>query len=167
MEVRRHCGFRDFGDLGAQFRLNRWLYALCRTGTDRPGILFDRVTTWLIAQKVLLPAEMTLERHVARLRSRIEERVWKILTAAASLETRSKLESLLLVADGGHLSLLDRDPTAFARLTNLLRDNPVHLNITSFGLTKPSESKNPSRRLVYLMRSPCGQFPRINPNGVF
>jgi hypothetical protein len=45
---------------------------------------------------------------VARLRSRIEERVWKILTAAASLETRSKLESLLLVADGEHQSLLDR-----------------------------------------------------------
>jgi hypothetical protein len=45
----RHCGFRDFGDPGAQFRLNRWLYAL-----DRPGVLFDRATTWLIAQKVLL-----------------------------------------------------------------------------------------------------------------
>ena len=39
----RHCGFRDFGDPGAQFRLNRWLYAL-----DRPGVLFDRATTWLI-----------------------------------------------------------------------------------------------------------------------
>jgi hypothetical protein len=87
MEVRRHCGFRDFGDLGAQFRLNRWLYALCWTGTDRPGVLFDRATTWLIAQKVLLPAVTTLERHVPRLRSRIEERVRKILTAAASLET--------------------------------------------------------------------------------
>jgi hypothetical protein len=55
MEVRRHCGFRDFGDLGAQFRLNRRLYALCWTGTHRPGVLFDRATTWLIAQKVLLP----------------------------------------------------------------------------------------------------------------
>jgi hypothetical protein len=43
-EIRRHCAFRDFGDPGAQFRLNRWLYALCWTGTDRPGVLFDRVT---------------------------------------------------------------------------------------------------------------------------
>ena len=117
MEVRRHCGFRDFGDLEAQVRLNRRLYALCWTGTHRPGVLFDRATTWLLAQKVLLPAVTTLERHVGRLRSPIEERVWKILTAAASLETRSKLESLLLVADGGHQSLLDRDPTAFVRLT--------------------------------------------------
>jgi TnpA family transposase len=107
-EIRRHCGFRDFGDPGAQFRLNRWLYALCWTGTDRPGVLFDRATTWLIAQKVLLPAVTTLERHVARLRSRVEERVWSMLTAAASPEARAKLETLLSIPEGGHQSLLDR-----------------------------------------------------------
>ena len=107
-EIRQHCGFRDFSDAGAQFRLNRWLYALCWTGTDRPGVLFDRATTWLIAQKVLLPAVTTLERHVARLRSRVEERVWSMLAAAASPGTRSKLEDLLAVPDGGHQSLLDR-----------------------------------------------------------
>ena len=95
------CGFRDFGDPGAQFRLNRWLYALCWTGTDRPGVLFDRATTWLIAQKVLLPAVTTLERHVARLRTRVEERVWSMLAAAASPETRSKLEALLSTRRAG------------------------------------------------------------------
>src|SRR5215831_12977040 len=87
-EIRRHCSFRDFTDPGAQFRLNRWLYALCWTGTDRPGVLLDRATTWLIAQKVLLPAVTTLEPHVARLRSRVEERVWSMLAAAASPGTR-------------------------------------------------------------------------------
>jgi TnpA family transposase len=107
-EIRRHCGFRDFGDSGAQFRLNRWLYALCWTGTDRPGVLFDRATTWLIAQKVLLPAVTTLERHVARLRARVEERVWSMLAAAAPPETRSKLEALLSIPESGHQSLLDR-----------------------------------------------------------
>jgi hypothetical protein len=107
-EIRRHCGFRDFGDAGAQFRLNRWLYAVCWTGTDRPGVLFDHATTWLIAQKILLPAVTTLERHVARLRSRVEERVWSMLAGAASPETRSKLEALLSIPEGGHQSLLDR-----------------------------------------------------------
>lgn len=107
-EIRRHCGFKDFGDLGALFRLNRWLYALCWTGTDRPGVLFDRATTWLITQKVLLPAVTTLERHIARLRNRVEERVWSMLAAVASPETRSKLETLLSASDGGHQSLLDR-----------------------------------------------------------
>ena len=42
VEIRRRYGFRDFSDISAQFRLNRWLYALCWTGTDRPGVLFDR-----------------------------------------------------------------------------------------------------------------------------
>ena len=77
-------------------------------GTDRPGVLFDRATTWLITQKVLLPAVTTLERHVARLRSRVEERVWSMLAAVATKETRSKLETLLSASDGGHQSLLDR-----------------------------------------------------------
>ncbi len=107
-EIRRHCGFCDFGDPGAQFRLNRWLYALCWTGTDRPGVLFDRATTWLIAQKVLLPAVTTLERHVARLRARVEERVWSMLAAAAAPENRSKLETLLSIPETGHQSLLDQ-----------------------------------------------------------
>jgi hypothetical protein len=98
----------DFSDPAGQFRLNRWLYALCWTGTDRPGVLFERATAWLVAQKVLLPAVTTLERHVARLRSRVEERVWSMLAAAATLETRCKLESLLAALDGGRQSLLDR-----------------------------------------------------------
>jgi len=50
----------------------------------------------------------TLERHVVRLRSRVEERAWSMLIAAASPESRSKLEALLLIQDGGHQSLLDR-----------------------------------------------------------
>ena len=66
-EIRRHYGFRDFSEATAQFRLNRWLYALCWTGTDRPSVLFDRATTWLISHKVLLPGVTVLERHVARI----------------------------------------------------------------------------------------------------
>jgi TnpA family transposase len=39
-EIRRHCGFREFGEASVQFRFNRWLYALCWTGTDRPCMMF-------------------------------------------------------------------------------------------------------------------------------
>ena len=107
-EIRRHCGFREFSDPAVQFRLNRWLYALCWTGTDRPGVLFDRATTWLLTQKVLLPAVTTLERQVARLRSRVEERIYRLLTRTADVTTRDRLESLLAVPEGSHQSLLDR-----------------------------------------------------------
>ena len=40
-EIRRHCGFRDFGDPGALFRLNRWLYALCWTQSCGRACLVD------------------------------------------------------------------------------------------------------------------------------
>ncbi len=107
-EIRHHYGFRDFSDAAAQFRLNRWLYALCWTGADRPGLLFDRVTTWLITHKVLLPGVTVLERHVARIRSRAQERVWSALTRGLSPDTKQKLETLLSVPAGGYHSILDR-----------------------------------------------------------
>jgi Domain of unknown function (DUF4158) len=45
VEIRERGGYKEFSDGSSQFRLNRWLYALCWTGTDRPGVLFDRSTT--------------------------------------------------------------------------------------------------------------------------
>jgi TnpA family transposase len=108
VEIRRRYGFRDFSDESARFRLNRWLYALCRTGTDRPGMLFDRAVAWLITHKVLLPGATVLERQVARIRNRAQERVWSLLTHGISAETTAKLEALLRIPDGGHVSVLDR-----------------------------------------------------------
>ena len=52
-EIRAGFGYREFTDGGARFRLARWLYALCWTGTDRPSVLFDRATAWLVTEKVL------------------------------------------------------------------------------------------------------------------
>jgi hypothetical protein len=89
-EIRQYYGYSDFSALRWQFRLNRWLYALCWTGTDRPGILFDRATLWLMTHKVLLPGVTVLERHVAHLRSRVQERIWALLSRALSLEVKAK-----------------------------------------------------------------------------
>lgn len=47
-EIRAGFGYREFTDGGARFRLAHWLYALCWTGTDRPSVLFDRATAWLV-----------------------------------------------------------------------------------------------------------------------
>src|SRR5271165_3515230 len=54
-EIRERYGYRDFSDEFAQWRLLRWLYALCWTGTHRPSALFDQATAWLVTHKVLLP----------------------------------------------------------------------------------------------------------------
>src|SRR5829696_6300776 len=68
--IRERYGYRAFTDSGIAFRLNRFLYALCWTGTDRPSALFDRAVAWLLSAKVLLPGLSVLERAVARVRSR-------------------------------------------------------------------------------------------------
>lgn len=99
---------RIFSDSSIQFRLNRWLYALCWTGTDQPGMLFERATAWLIAHKALLPGAIVLERHISRLRERVQERLWSSLIQGVSTEAKQKLEGLLDVQDGGHQSLVDR-----------------------------------------------------------
>jgi TnpA family transposase len=108
VEIREHGGYKEFSDGPTQFRLNRWLYALCWTGTDRQGVLFDRSTTWLITHKVLLPGATVLERHVARIRGRVQDRLWSSLILGVPPGVKQKLETLLTIPEGGHHSLLDR-----------------------------------------------------------
>jgi hypothetical protein len=108
VEIRERVGYVDFSDQATQFRLNRWLFALCWTGTERFSMLFDRATTWLITYKALLPGATVLERHVARIRLRVQERLWSSLVRGVSPEVRQKLDTLLAVPDGSHHSLLDR-----------------------------------------------------------
>ena len=113
-EIRRRYGYQAFTEPKVVFRLNRWLYALCWTGTDRPSVLFDRAVAWLLANKVVLPGLTILERAVARVRSRANERLWNRLTKQVTVEQRRRLEALLVVPDGVRISVLDR-----------LRDGPV------------------------------------------
>ena len=71
-------------------------------------MLFDRATVWLITHKVLLPGVTVLERQVARLRRRVQVRMWKSLVHKLSPEAKARLDTLLITPDGGHQSLLDR-----------------------------------------------------------
>lgn len=113
-EIRERYGYRPFSEPPVQFRLNRWLYALCWTGSDRPSALFDRATAWLVARKVLLPGATTLERNVARVRARAARRLWKRVLAGITPEQHERLEALLVPPEGARQSPLDR-----------LRDGPV------------------------------------------
>jgi hypothetical protein len=71
-------------------------------------MLFDQATTWLTTHKVLLPGATVLERHVARIRARVQERLWSSLIQSVSPVAKQKLDTLLAVPNGGHQSLLDR-----------------------------------------------------------
>ncbi len=108
-EIRRRRGYREFtNDPVARFALSRWLYALCWTGTERPGVLFERATAWLLARKVLLPGVTVLERLIVAVRQRVDERLWRWLGRGLDPDARAKLEGLLDVPEGGTRSPLDR-----------------------------------------------------------
>ncbi len=94
--IRDRHGYRDFTlDGRARFRLTRWLYALCWAGDDRPSLLIDRATAWLVGDRVLLPGISAIERLVARIRHRAGRRAWRILAAALTREQRRHVEALI------------------------------------------------------------------------
>ena len=61
-----------------------------------------------MTHKVLLPGVTVLERFIAQLRSRVEERLWYTLGRNVTEEQRQHLQDLLLVAEGNRSSRLDQ-----------------------------------------------------------
>lgn len=106
--IRDRYGYRTFADMGVAFILNRFLYALCWTGSDRPSVLFDRAVAWLLAGKILLPGLSVLERAIARVRSRASDYLHRRLVKGLSLEHRQRLDLLVAVAEDERQSPLDR-----------------------------------------------------------
>jgi len=119
-EIIKIYGYTEFTDARVAFLLTRWLYSLCWTGTSRPGILFERCTGWLLSHKVLLPGYSLLERYIARLRSRVENRLWQSLAGCIDDTQAERLQELLSVPSGSRYSLLDQ-----------LRTGPTKVNATS------------------------------------
>lgn len=149
-EIRRVYGYRDFLIPRMQFRLQRGLYALCGTGTDRPSVLFERATTWLLSHTVLLSGIRVLERLVARLRPRVEARVARVLTRGLSPAQSTQLTPLLHVPPGSRASTFER-----------LRRGPIRhsvpalrrvTEVRTLGLTVPNAGRVPPARLQTLGR---------------
>jgi TnpA family transposase len=153
--IRERYAFRDLEeDASARFRLIRWLYVLCRTGDDRPGLLFDRATTWLVAHKVLLPGVTTLERLIGRVRHRANLRLWQHLTRALSDEQRQRLATLLTPDDTSLVSLEDLRAAPRRRSpTELLRHLERIDAIRAQGLSLAMPAGLPSAPLSRLART--------------
>lgn len=153
-EIQTHYGYVEITERQIGFHLTRWLYALCWTGTDRPTVLFERAVTWLVTHKVLLPGSSTLERYIARLRSRVEERLWLALGRGISSEQQGRLESLLLVPVGSRSSPLDhlrKGPVAVSSRSLIVALMRLH-SVRELGIRLPAAARIPATRVAALAR---------------
>lgn len=152
-EIKAHCDYCEFGDVRVSFRFTRWLYALCWTGTERPSVLFDRATSWMLSNKVLLPGISTLERFIARLRQRVEMRLWRMLGSGITSEQKIRLDALFSVPENGRSSLLDRLRTGQVTISApaLVRAIGRLQTVRNLGIKLPAVSI-PASRIASLSR---------------
>jgi TnpA family transposase len=153
-EICQQYGYREINDPFVGYQLTRWLYAQCWTGTDRPIVLFERATSWLLAHKVLLPGASTLERFIAKLRQRVEQRLWHLLGQGISKESQRKLEALLSVPEGNRRSWFDQLRTGPTNISgpSLVRALERLETVRGQGITFPPAGSIPPSRIAALAR---------------
>jgi hypothetical protein len=153
-EIRVSYGYVEITEQQVAFRFSRWLYALCWTGTDRPSVLFERATTWLVTHKVLLPGCSTLERYIARLRSRVEERLWRSLAHSVDSEQQARLENLLAAPIGNRSSQLDclRTGPVTSSGPSLVKALLRLRSVRELGIKLPAAARIPASRVEGLAR---------------
>jgi hypothetical protein len=87
----------------------------------------------LLTHKVLLPGVSVLERFIARLRGRMENRLWRSLGRGITAEQRVRLEGLLTVPEGSRASGLER-----LRLGPVTVSGPGHASTSLSGSPRQS-----------------------------
>ena len=105
--IREHYGYRDFNEVPWVFRLSRLLYAKSWISNERPSLMFDFATTWLIQHKIILPGESTLSRLISEIRERAARRLWNRLSSLPTPEQKGELDSLLQIPKGERTSRFD------------------------------------------------------------
>ncbi|EJU3459782.1 Tn3 family transposase [Salmonella enterica] len=105
--IRQHYSYHDFGDFPWSFRLKRLLYTRAWLSNERPGLMFDFATAWLLQNKVLLPAASTLTRVIGEIRERATRRLWRKLAALPNRRQTAQLAGLLEIPEGQRLSVME------------------------------------------------------------
>jgi len=75
------------------------MYARTWIGNERPSLMFDFATTWLMQHKVLLPGATTLSRLISEIRERASDRLWKRLSSLPVVACKQRNFGLKLFAN--------------------------------------------------------------------
>ena len=152
--IRKHYGYKEFGDRPWVFRLSRVLYARAWISNERPSVMFGVAVTWLIQHKVLLPGESTLARLISEIRKRAADRLWHQLSSLPNKTQRANLETLLQIPEGQRTSEFDRlrkGPTTISGpALNLALQR--YQDLRAFGIFDLNFSNIPPVRLKSLAR---------------
>lgn len=153
-EIQAHYGYHDFNAPPWRFKLTRLLYTRAWISNERPSLMFDFATAWLIQHKVLLPGVTTMSRLVSEVRERAARRLWKRLASLPSTEQKERLESLLQVPEGGRVSRFDRIRKGPVTISSIAFIDALQrfLDLREFGLKSIDFSYIPPVRLNSLAR---------------
>ncbi len=152
--IRKQYDYHDFNDAAYSFHLSRLLYTRSWISNERPSLLFDFATSWLLQNKILLPGISTLSRLISEIRERAANRLWKRLSALPTRQQKDELETLLHIPEGERTSGFDRyrkgPVTISSPAFNLAVERFVELR--HFGLSDLDFSLIPPVRLKMLAR---------------
>lgn len=151
--IRDYYGYYDFKGPWS-FRLCRLLYARAWIGNERPSLMFDFATNWLIGNKVLLPGITTLTRLISEIRERAANRLWLRLSSLPNAEQKTQLETLLQLKEGQKISYLDHYRKGPVTVSGPSFNEAIERfkSLKSFGIQEINFSYVPPVRLKVLGR---------------
>ncbi|ETR69687.1 MAG: hypothetical protein OMM_03768 [Candidatus Magnetoglobus multicellularis str. Araruama] len=106
-EIQRFYGYHDFNTSPWKEQLTEILYNRSWISNERPILMFDFATAWLIQHKVLLPGATTLSRLISEVRDKAANQLWQKLSSLPNQEQKAKLEAILQVPEGSRVSRFD------------------------------------------------------------
>jgi TnpA family transposase len=152
--IRKHYGYREFGEPPWSFRLSRLLYTRVWVSNERPSLLFDFATAWLIQNKILLPGASTLSRLIAEIRERATNRLWQRLSSLPTDEQKAQLETLFQIPEGMRSSRFDSYRKGPVTISGPAFNTAVerYLELQAFGMQGLNFSLIPPVQLKSLAR---------------
>ncbi len=154
LEIQEYYGYSEFNSRSWRFHLIRLLYARAWLSNERPSLMFDFATAWLMRQKVLLPGITTLSGLISEIRDRAAQRLWKKLFRLPDDLQKYKLDAILQVEESCRTSKFDyfrqepRHASAPSFNAAIERYNELH----AFGIHKLNFENIPPVRLKSLAR---------------